>query len=88
MKYEPQVIADNVRGIYAIQHAARTMREACDKHGWNTSDPDNLKYAAENTVEEATEVAAELEGATFTDPEGRPWRIEQAEGGDVLLIPA
>ena len=81
----PILVADSVRGIYAMQHAAGVLLKAtCN--GWTCSDMDSLTYAAAD-VEQALEVETELARATFTDPHGLTYTLETAEGGDVLLMP-
>lgn len=85
MAQEPILIADSVRGIYGPYHAAKTLQEACSK-GWSTDHPDELAYAAQGQ-EEAMETIVDLERATFTDPKGILYTLEQYEGGDIFLVP-
>ncbi len=84
----PILLADNVRGIYAMHHAATTMQRATtNSSGWRCSDMESLSYAAQD-AEQAMEVSTELERATFTDAQGLTYKMEQTEGGDVFLMPA
>lgn len=76
------LIADNVRGIYALPHAARSVL----KQGFKSHDIDLFKYAAQGP-EEALEVADELERSELEASDGSIWHIYQAEGGDVFLMP-
>jgi hypothetical protein len=80
------LIADNVRGIYATVHAAKTVANLCNRHGWTCTNLEAVTYATQGP-EEAMETFADVEAATFTNPQGEQYTVEQTEGGDVFLIP-